>query len=97
MPVAPEILPFPSPGEILIEELLKLMGFTIRQLAREIGVREMLLIKIIRGKRSISPDVGLRLSRRFGLNDGFWIGLQADHDLHRKRIAHWKVSGVGHT
>jgi len=36
--------------------------------------------EIIAGKRSITVDTGLRLSRYFGLNDGFWTGLQLDHD-----------------
>ena len=36
--------------------------------------------EIIAGKRAITVDTGLRLSRYFGLNDAFWTGLQLDHD-----------------
>ena len=36
--------------------------------------------EILAGKRAITVDTGLRLSRYFGLNDGFWTGLQLDHD-----------------
>jgi addiction module HigA family antidote len=37
--------------------------------------------EIVAGKRSITPDTGLRLLRYLGMDDGFWIGLQADHDM----------------
>ena len=37
-------------------------------------------VEIVAGKRAITVDTGLRLSRYFGLNDGFWTGLQLDHD-----------------
>jgi len=36
--------------------------------------------EIIAGKRAITIDTGLRLARFFGMNDGFWIGLQTDYD-----------------
>jgi addiction module HigA family antidote len=59
---------------------LKPLGLTAYRLAKEIGVPQMRISEIIAGKRAISVDTGLRLSRSFGLNDGFWIGLQLDHD-----------------
>ena len=59
---------------------MKPLGLTAYRLAKEIGVPQMRISEIIAGKRAISVDTGLRLSRSFGLNDGFWIGLQLDHD-----------------
>jgi addiction module HigA family antidote len=47
------------------------MGISAYQLAKEIGVPLILIGEIIAGKRSITDDTGLRLSRYFGLNDGF--------------------------
>lgn len=73
-------VPYPTPGEILSEEFLKPMGISAYRLAREIGVSQMRISEIIAGKRAITVDTGLRLSRYFGLNDGFWTGLQLDHD-----------------
>ena len=73
-------LPYPKLGEILLEEFLQPMGISAYRLAKEIGVPQMRVSEIIAGKRSISVDTGLRLSRYFGLNDGFWTGLQLDHD-----------------
>ena len=82
-------VPYPTPGEILLEEFLLPMGITQYRLAKEIGVQQRRIGEIIAGTRTITPDTGLRLSRFFGLNDGFWIGLQSDYDtsVERERIA----------
>ena len=72
---------YPTPGEILSEEFLKPMGLTQYRLAKEIGVPQRRIGEIIAGKRAITTDTGLRLSRFFGLSDGFWERLQIDYDL----------------
>ncbi len=74
-------VPYPKPGEILIEEFLKPMGITQYRLAKEIDVPQRRIGEIVAGKRSITADTGLRLSRYFGLSDGFWERLQIDYDL----------------
>ena len=74
-------VPYPKPGEILIEEFLKPMGITQYRLSKEIGVPQRRIGEIVAGKRSITADTGLRLSRYFGLSDGFWERLQIDYDL----------------
>jgi addiction module HigA family antidote len=73
-------VPYPKPGEILLHEFLEPMGISAYRLAKEIGVPQMRISEIIAGKRAVTVDTGLRLSRYFGLNDGFWTGLQLDHD-----------------
>ena len=73
-------VPYPKPGEILLEEFLKPMGISAYRLAKEIAVPQMRISEIVAGKRAITVDTGLRLSRYFGLNDGVWTGLQLDHD-----------------
>ncbi|MHB8881314.1 MAG: HigA family addiction module antitoxin [Thermodesulfovibrionales bacterium] len=74
-------VPYPTPGEILLEEFLKPMGITQYRLAKEIGVPQRRIGEIVAGKRAITTDTGLRLSRFFGLSDGFWERLQLDYDL----------------
>lgn len=71
---------YPSPGEILSEEFLKPMGISAYRLAKDIGVSQIRISEIISGKRAITVDTGLRLSKYFGLNDGFWTGLQLDYE-----------------
>lgn len=80
-------IPYPTPGEILLEEFLKPMGITQYRLAKEIGVPQRRIGEIVSGKRAITADTGLRLARFFGMSDGFWIGLQADYDTARARDA----------
>ena len=84
-------VPWPHPGEILLHEFLEPLGLTQYRLAKEIGVPQRRIGEIISGKRAITPDTGLRLSRFFGMNDGFWIGLQTDCDL---AITREKLRGV---
>lgn len=78
-------VPYPSPGEILLEEFLKPMGITQYRLAKEIGVPQRRIGEIVAGALAITPDTGLRLSRFFAMSDGFWIGLQADFDREKVR------------
>jgi addiction module HigA family antidote len=76
-----------TPGEILLEEFLKPMEITQYRLAKEIGVPQRRIGEIVAGKRAITVDTGLRLSRFFGMNDGFWTGLQTDYDTAREKVA----------
>ncbi|MCX6559096.1 MAG: HigA family addiction module antitoxin [Candidatus Aminicenantes bacterium] len=78
-------VPYPHPGEILIEEFLKPLGITQYRLAKEIGVPQRRIGEIVAGKRAITTDTGLRLSQFFGMSDGFWIGLQLDFDAARAK------------
>lgn len=73
------------PGEILLEEFLKPIDMSQYRLARGIGVPPRRINEIIHGKRAVTPDTALRLSRFFGLSDGFWINLQARYDLDMAR------------
>lgn len=73
-------IPYPKPGEIMLHEFLEPMGISAYRLAKDIGVPQMRISEIISGKRAITVDTGLRLSRYFGMNDSFWTGLQLDHD-----------------
>lgn len=69
------------PGELLQEEFLKPLGITAYRLAEDIGVRPPRIYDIVRGKRSITADTALRLSRYFGMSEGYWINAQAHYDL----------------
>ena len=68
------------PGLILREEFLEPMGITDYQLAKAIGVPQTRISAITHGKRRISADTGLRLSRYFGMSEAFWTGLQAEYE-----------------
>lgn len=74
------IRPLTHPGIILREELLAPMGMTDDQLADAIGVPQTEISAITQGKRPISADIGSRISRHFGMSEGFWTGLQHDYE-----------------
>lgn len=73
-------VPMASPGQILLEDFLIPMGITQYRLAKEIGVPQRRIGEIVTGKRGITTDTALRLSRFFGMSEGFWTALQADYD-----------------
>lgn len=73
------------PGEILMEEFLKPMEISQYRLAKDISVPARRINEIVQGKRSITPDTALRLSRYFGLSERFWINLQARYDLETEK------------
>jgi addiction module HigA family antidote len=76
-----KVLPPIHPGEILMEEFLKPLGITQYKLAKDIHVPARRINEIVHGKRSITADTALRLSRYFNLSERFWLNLQARYDL----------------
>ena len=92
------------PGEILFEEFLKPLGISQYRLAKDISVPPRRINEVVHGKRSITADTALRLSRYFKLSERFWLNLQARYDievekdkLDGKIEAEVKVLGIGST
>ena len=69
------------PGEILEEEFLKPAGLTQGRLAAALGVSRRTVNEIVRGRRSITAETAIRLSKVLGTSPELWMGLQADYDL----------------
>jgi len=76
-----ELLPPIHPGEILLEEFLQPLSISQYRLAKDISVPARRINEIVKGKRAITPDTALRLSRYFGLSERFWLNLQMRYDL----------------
>ena len=74
-------LPYIHPGEILLEEFIIPMSLTQAAVSRATGIPASRLTEIIKGRRTITAETALRLSRYFGTTAAFWIGLQAEHEL----------------
>jgi addiction module HigA family antidote len=68
------------PGVVLLEDFLKPMAISQYELAKAIDVPARRINEIVHGKRAITPDTGLRLSRAFGLSPSYWIVMQAKFD-----------------
>ena len=69
------------PGEILLEGFLRPMGISQYRLAKDISVHARQINEIVHGKRSVTADTALRLSRYFGMSERCWMNLQARYDL----------------
>ena len=73
------------PGEVLLEEFLEPMGISQYRLAKDISVSPRRINEIVHGKRAVTADTALRLSRYFGTSDKFWLNLQTGYDLDVER------------
>jgi addiction module HigA family antidote len=69
------------PGEVLEKEFLDPLGISAYRLAKDVRVPITRVAEIVRGRRGITADTALRLSRYFGTSAKFWMGLQEDYDL----------------
>ena len=74
-------LPPVPPGEVLLEEFLKPLGLSQYQLAKDITVPPRRVNEIVHGKRAVTADTALRLSRYFGTSERFWLNLQSRYEL----------------
>lgn len=73
------------PGEMLLEEFLKPLGLTQRDLADAIHVPYQRVNEIVNGRRGITPSTALRLAKYFGNTPGFWMNLQLRYDLYQAK------------
>lgn len=69
------------PGEMLREDFLPDYGLTVAQLAEAVGVSRQSVNELLRERRSVSPDMALRLARLFGNSPEFWLNAQRAVDL----------------
>jgi addiction module HigA family antidote len=74
------------PGEVLMEEFLKPLEITAYRLSKDLGIPQTRISEILKGRRRISADTALRLSRYFGNSAKFWLGLQDDFDLEEELL-----------
>ena len=76
-----ERIPFPHPGETILEDYLKPLGMSVNRLAIELRVPATRMGEIVHGRRSVTADTALRLARYFNTTPKFWMNLQTSYDL----------------
>ena len=69
------------PGEVLEEEFMLPLGLSANALAKAIDVPVTRVSEIVRGRRGVTADTALRLSRYLGTTPELWLGLQSEYDL----------------
>lgn len=75
------------PGEMLVEEFLRPMGLTQRELAQAIHVPYQRINELVNGRRRITPSTALRLAKYFGMAAECWMNLQLRWDLYHAQRA----------
>jgi antitoxin HigA-1 len=69
------------PGEVLLEDFMRPMGISARQLAADIDVSPSRISELVNGNRPITADTALRLGLFFGMESRFWLNLQSEYDM----------------
>ena len=65
------------------------LGISCNKLARDIDVPANRISEIVAGRRAITADTALRLSKYFDTSEEVWIGLQKDYELRVARQTSW--------
>ena len=73
------------PGEILFQEFMQPMNLTIYRVAKDSGIAQPALSRIVNGKQAITAETALRLGLYFGMDAQFWLNLQSDYELRLAR------------
>jgi addiction module HigA family antidote len=71
----------PHPGRIVLHDCIEPLGLTITDAAAALGVSRFTLSELVNGKRGISPEMAVRLSKAFGGSAESWLTQQAHYDL----------------
>ncbi len=83
------------PGEMLLEEFLRPMGLTQRELAQAIRVPYQRINELVNARRGVTPSTALRLAKYFGMSAGFWMHLQLRWDLYHAQQSEAKeLAGI---
>lgn len=80
----PKNRPPTTPGEILREEFLAPLKMTQAEFAERLGVTTESVNRLVNGKRAVSVEMALRLSKALGTSPDFWLNLQKDFDVWHK-------------
>jgi addiction module HigA family antidote len=81
----------PHPGGFVFRECIEPMGLTITQAAEALGVTRVTLSELVNGRRGISPEMAVRLSKAFGGSAESWLVQQAQYDLAQVKADRIKV------
>jgi addiction module HigA family antidote len=84
----------PHPGGIVLRQCIEPLSLTITDAAAALGVTRNMLSELVNGKRGVSPEMAVRLSKVFGGTEDGWLMQQAQYDLSQVRREHIKLRRV---
>ena len=79
------------PGGVVLRNCIEPLGLTITDAAAALGVTRNTLSELVNGKRGISPEMAIRLSKVFGGTEDGWLVQQAQYELAQVRRDHIKL------
>ncbi len=85
----------PHPGGFILDECIEPLGLTITDAAQALGVTRVTLSELVNGRRGISPEMAVRLSKAFGGSAESWLVQQAQYDLAQVKVDGIKVKRLG--
>ncbi len=85
------LIPVSTPGEILLEQFLNPSGITQYRLAQATGIPASRLTEIVKGRRGITADTAIRLSKAVGMTPKFWLDIQSDYEVRMAERANKNV------
>jgi antitoxin HigA-1 len=86
----------PHPGGTVLHDCIEPLGLTITEAAQKLGVSRFTLSELVNGKRGISPEMAVRLSKAFGASAESWLAQQAQYDLAQVNQERIKVRRLEH-
>jgi addiction module HigA family antidote len=87
----------PHPGGLILRECIEPLGLSITAAAKALGVTRVTLSELVNGKRGISPEMAVRLSKVFGGSAESWLVQQAQYDLVRVNANHIRLKRLAAT
>ena len=81
----------PHPGETVLHDCIEPLGLSITAAAEALGVTRVTLSELVNGRRGISPEMAVRLSKAFGASAESWLFQQAQYDLAQVDVERIKV------
>lgn len=76
----------PTVGEILVQEFLEPLNISAYKLSKDLGVSSSSILDLVHGKRKVTVEMSLRLSKYFGTTSKFWLNMQNELDLRETEI-----------
>jgi addiction module HigA family antidote len=69
------------PGKVLLEDVIKPLGLSIAEAAKNLGVSRKALYELINEKSSLSPQMAVRIGEATNTSPESWLNMQLKLDL----------------
>ena len=81
----------PHPGGVVLRQCIEPLDLSITDAAAALGVTRTTLSELVNGKRGISPEMAVRLSKVFGRSAESWLVQQVQYDLANVKAGRLKL------